>query len=97
MTSDMSYGGPEETKQSKGKRILEVARSAFVTRAFRQATRDDVLDALDTLDADRNSSRPKGRREEETKDGGRDGGTGGVDLVAFIRLMRQRPANTAGK
>lgn len=62
-----------------------------------QASRDDVLDALDELDADRQSSRPSGgRKGEESKDGGGDSGTGGVDLVAFIRLMRHRPRQALG-
>lgn len=66
-----------------------------------QASRDDVLDVLDELDAERQPNRPaKEGREEEAKDGGRDsGGSGvasGVDLVAFIRLMRQRPRHTPG-
>lgn len=63
-----------------------------------QASRDDVLDALDELDADRRrSGRPThDRREEESKDGGATSGTGGVDLVAFIRLVRQRPRLSPG-
>lgn len=66
---------------------------------LRQASRDDVLDALDELDADRQQpGRPtENRRGEESKDGGGGrSGTGGVDLVAFIRLMRQRPRQNPG-
>lgn len=71
--------------------------TSFTYACFGQATRDDVLDALDVLDADRRSSRPPNRgREEESKGNGEAGSTSGVDLVAFIRLMRQRPTQAQG-
>lgn len=64
---------------------------------MRQASRDDVLDALDELDAEKLSGRPAEDRRQESKDaGGGRSGTGGVDLVAFIRLMRQRPRHDPG-
>lgn len=64
-----------------------------------QATRDDVLDALDVLDSD---SRLRGQfqAEEEEKAEGRQNDsstTGGVDLVSFIRLMRHRPTSVTGE
>lgn len=76
-----------------------ISSSPPVVSRMNQASRDDVLDALDELDADRQQSgRPvEDFRGEESKDsdGGR-GGTGGVDLVAFIRLMRHRPRQDRG-
>lgn len=64
-----------------------------------QATRDDVLDALDMLEADRQPYPGRRNQDEEQKeaDGEKnDGSEGGVDLVSFIRLMRQRPMTATG-
>lgn len=55
-----------------------------------QATRDDVMDALDAVDADARLGKLGHQEEEKTTE--RDG----VDLVSFIRLMRQRPTHAAG-
>eukprot|EP00903_Cladosiphon_okamuranus_P007182 g6974.t1 len=74
--------------------LRQLLRGLDQLGVFQQASRDDVLDALDELDADRQQSgRPAEEpRGEESKDGrGGRSGPGGVDLVAFIRLMRQRP------
>lgn len=62
-----------------------------------QATRDDVLDALDVLDAD-NQPHRESDREEKRGDGPNDssGSASGVDLVSFIRLMRQKQAQRTG-
>lgn len=88
-------------------RLLDSFRSlmlsfSILNLSLPQATRDDVLDALDALDAD---SRPRGgqlySQEEEkagsTRSGSNGPSNGGVDLVSFIRLMRQKPPPTASK
>lgn len=62
-----------------------------------QATRDDVFEALDALDAETRSERSalRARQQGESKGEGDKEDRAGknnarVDLVAFIRLMRQR-------
>lgn len=79
--------------------VHQIPSSLTAVSRMLQASRDDVLDALDELDADRQQSgRPvEDPRGEESKDGGGGrSGIGGVDLVAFIRLMRQRPCHEPG-
>ena len=99
-SSPSTLGGPLFIPKQTARRDKRTPfPSRFPSNAFvavTQATRDDVLDVLDVLDDNHRSSRSIQEKGHEESKIGQGDDPHGVDLVGFIRLMRQGPTCTVG-